>query len=153
MIVKCFGCTTIHNKALYKCIIHSLIQSFTHPHSKSVWLSCVEHETYFKMSFFFTVFVHTIQVSESKSQMDPIYFYSTKKKNTKTSFFVIIILFTYLCIQILLVWNNIRMSKLWQNWTFWVHYPFKICSDYLTLISMSHESWWDSEIQKHYVNN
>ncbi len=23
MIVKCFGCTTIHNKALYKCIIHS----------------------------------------------------------------------------------------------------------------------------------
>ncbi len=25
MIVKCFGCTTIHNKALYKCIIHSFI--------------------------------------------------------------------------------------------------------------------------------
>ncbi len=24
MIVKRFGCTTIHNKALYKCIIHSL---------------------------------------------------------------------------------------------------------------------------------
>ncbi len=23
MIVKHFGCTTIHNKALYKCIIHS----------------------------------------------------------------------------------------------------------------------------------
>ncbi len=23
MIVKCFGCTAIHNKALYKCIIHS----------------------------------------------------------------------------------------------------------------------------------
>ncbi len=28
MIVKHFGCTTIHNKALYKCIIHSL-QSFS----------------------------------------------------------------------------------------------------------------------------
>ncbi len=26
MIVKRFGCTTIHNKALYKCIIHSFIQ-------------------------------------------------------------------------------------------------------------------------------
>ncbi len=23
MIVKCFGCTAIHNKALYKCIIHN----------------------------------------------------------------------------------------------------------------------------------
>ncbi len=27
MIVKHFGCTTIHNKALYKCIIHSFINS------------------------------------------------------------------------------------------------------------------------------
>jgi len=27
MIVKRFGCTTIHNKALYKCIIHSFIHS------------------------------------------------------------------------------------------------------------------------------
>ncbi len=27
MIVKCFGCTTIHNKALFKCIIHSFITS------------------------------------------------------------------------------------------------------------------------------
>ncbi len=26
-IVKCFGCTTIHNKALYKCIIHSYVYS------------------------------------------------------------------------------------------------------------------------------
>ncbi len=26
MIVKCFGCTATHNKALYKCIIHSFIQ-------------------------------------------------------------------------------------------------------------------------------
>ncbi len=26
MIVKRFGCTTIHKKALYKCIIHSFIQ-------------------------------------------------------------------------------------------------------------------------------
>ncbi len=26
MIVKCFGCTAIHNKALYKCI-HSFIHS------------------------------------------------------------------------------------------------------------------------------
>ncbi len=26
MIVKCFGCTKIHNKALYKCLIHSFIQ-------------------------------------------------------------------------------------------------------------------------------
>ncbi len=26
MIVKRFGCTTIHNKALYKCFIHSFIQ-------------------------------------------------------------------------------------------------------------------------------
>ncbi len=26
MIVKRFGCTAIHNKALYKCIIHSFIQ-------------------------------------------------------------------------------------------------------------------------------
>ncbi len=25
MIVKCFGCTAIHNKALYKCIIYSFI--------------------------------------------------------------------------------------------------------------------------------
>ncbi len=25
MIVKRFGCTTIHNKALYKCLIHSFI--------------------------------------------------------------------------------------------------------------------------------
>ncbi len=25
MIEKCFGCTTINNKALYKCIIHSFI--------------------------------------------------------------------------------------------------------------------------------
>ncbi len=28
MIVKRFGCTAIHNKALYKCIIHSFIHSF-----------------------------------------------------------------------------------------------------------------------------
>ncbi len=28
MIVKHFGCTVIHNKALYKCIIHSFINSF-----------------------------------------------------------------------------------------------------------------------------
>ncbi len=27
MIVKRFGCTTIHNKALYKCLIHSFIHS------------------------------------------------------------------------------------------------------------------------------
>ncbi len=27
MIVKRFGCTTIHNKALYKCIINSFIHS------------------------------------------------------------------------------------------------------------------------------
>ncbi len=26
MIVKRFGCTAIHKKALYKCIIHSFIQ-------------------------------------------------------------------------------------------------------------------------------
>ncbi len=25
MIVKRFGCTTIHNKALYKCLIHSFV--------------------------------------------------------------------------------------------------------------------------------
>lgn len=28
MIVKHFGCTAIHNKALYKCLVHSLIHSF-----------------------------------------------------------------------------------------------------------------------------
>ncbi len=28
MIVKHFGCTAIHNKALYKCIIHSFILTF-----------------------------------------------------------------------------------------------------------------------------
>ncbi len=28
MIVKRFGCMAIHNKALYKCIIHSFIHSF-----------------------------------------------------------------------------------------------------------------------------
>ncbi len=31
MIVKHFGCTTIYNKALYKCIIHSFIKT---------WASC-----------------------------------------------------------------------------------------------------------------
>ncbi len=31
MIVKHFGCTTIHNKALYKCIIHSFIHSNNFP--------------------------------------------------------------------------------------------------------------------------
>ncbi len=30
MIVKRFGCTTIQNKVLYKCIIHSFIRSFVH---------------------------------------------------------------------------------------------------------------------------
>jgi len=25
MIVKCFGCTAVHMKALYKCLIHSFI--------------------------------------------------------------------------------------------------------------------------------
>ncbi len=30
MIVKCFGCMAIHNKALYKCLIHSFIHSFIH---------------------------------------------------------------------------------------------------------------------------
>ncbi len=29
MIVKRFGCTTIHNKALYKCFIHSFIHSLS----------------------------------------------------------------------------------------------------------------------------
>ncbi len=29
MIVKRFGCTAIHNKALYKCIIHSFIHTYT----------------------------------------------------------------------------------------------------------------------------
>ncbi len=33
MIVKRFGCTAIHNKALYKCIIHSFV------HSKHLMLS------------------------------------------------------------------------------------------------------------------
>ncbi len=28
IIVKCFGCTAIHNKALYKCIIHSFLCLF-----------------------------------------------------------------------------------------------------------------------------
>ncbi len=28
MIVKRFGCTAIHNKVLYKCIIHSFIQNW-----------------------------------------------------------------------------------------------------------------------------
>ncbi len=34
MIVKRFGCTTIHNKALYKCFIHSFIHSFKHVNRK-----------------------------------------------------------------------------------------------------------------------
>ncbi len=42
MTVKCFGCTAIHNKALYKCIIHHsfiyiyiyiYIYMYTHTHS------------------------------------------------------------------------------------------------------------------------
>ncbi len=28
MIAKRFGCTTIHNKALYKCFIHSFMSAF-----------------------------------------------------------------------------------------------------------------------------
>ncbi len=34
MIVKRFGCTTIHNKALYKCLISSFIHSY-------LWLSSI----------------------------------------------------------------------------------------------------------------
>ncbi len=41
MIVKRFGCTTIHNKALYKCLIHSFI-----PHSMDE--SGQEHQEAFK---------------------------------------------------------------------------------------------------------
>ncbi len=33
MIVKRFVCTAIHNKELYKCLIHSFIHSFIHLHS------------------------------------------------------------------------------------------------------------------------
>ncbi len=33
MIVKRFGCTTIHNKALYKCLIHSFIEPEHEPQS------------------------------------------------------------------------------------------------------------------------
>ncbi len=39
MIVKRFGCTTIHNKALYKCIIHSFIQKST-PYLSVLCSSC-----------------------------------------------------------------------------------------------------------------
>ncbi len=35
MIVKHFGCTAIHNKALYKCIIHSFIHYLEIVHSPS----------------------------------------------------------------------------------------------------------------------
>ncbi len=31
MVLKRFGCTTIHNKALYKCIIHSFFPSKSLP--------------------------------------------------------------------------------------------------------------------------
>ncbi len=41
MIVKCFGCTTIHNKALYKCIIHSFSFSLS-------WFSEQFTQTYSK---------------------------------------------------------------------------------------------------------
>ncbi len=37
MIVKCFGCTTIHNKALYKCIIHSVWTEGSGYHIKDMY--------------------------------------------------------------------------------------------------------------------
>ncbi len=47
MIIKRFGCTAIHNKALYKCIIHSLIQtkkSWCHLWCHAViWALCAEY--------------------------------------------------------------------------------------------------------------
>ncbi len=46
MIVKCFGCTTIHNKALYNCIIHSFIHPFqgTQPCCKHALMSHVKNQ-------------------------------------------------------------------------------------------------------------
>ncbi len=37
MIVKRFGCTTIHKKALYKCIIHSFINSSVSSTTRMLW--------------------------------------------------------------------------------------------------------------------
>ncbi len=49
MIVKRFGCTTIHNKALYKCIIHSFIHSFKCIiHSFIQYMECIHIKIIFK---------------------------------------------------------------------------------------------------------
>ncbi len=40
MIVKHFGCTTIHNKALYKCIIHSFIHKLS-PSTLKVYVAAI----------------------------------------------------------------------------------------------------------------
>ncbi len=42
MITKRFGCTTIHNKALYKCIIHSFNRMSKHNH-KFVTIVCYKN--------------------------------------------------------------------------------------------------------------
>ncbi len=41
MIIKRFGCAAIHNKALYKCIIHSVV------HEVNVYCMCSEHHSWF----------------------------------------------------------------------------------------------------------
>ncbi len=41
MIIKRFGCAAIHNKALYKCIIHSVV------HEVDVFCMCSEHHSWF----------------------------------------------------------------------------------------------------------
>ncbi len=42
MIVKRFGCTTIHNKELYKCLIHSFIHSYCPENRSAVCAVLVE---------------------------------------------------------------------------------------------------------------
>ncbi len=51
MIVKCFGCTTIHNKALYKCTIHSFKIHLTQ-NTVILWnVILIEYSCFFALIF------------------------------------------------------------------------------------------------------
>ncbi len=111
MIVKCFGCTAIHNKALYKCIIHSFIHEPQKIKSAELFW-CLNN----RLSLTFSVFGKKIW--KIHFQAGPTNVHATN-----------ILRFMILSIDFVLVNVSSLYISVWIHKHIIIHGGFLICSD------------------------